>query len=1105
MPAFYNPLRPTCMHPRAALAGMLVLAMAGMWGADGAGNVPADATTPAASDATAPSAADAAALLAALPQVPELAVVGDAVVWSGDGRRATVVRIDAATGDPQIATAIGPLKIATNLLEQHRTAVLGPLAALVARAQAARLHGIDLRLEDGVLTGPHLSGTDVVVLADGVLHAVAPVGDRAGEVKQLSDAVTALRGFADATGLDAIGQRSLDNVLQRLDRPDGKANFDEIRPSFARREVRHGFLRTWYHGGPAAAAARAVETAVAATARLRPVRGYHGDGISVDDLRDAFGVGGWVMSTPTGVAYLYDEPKAEFFRTPTGIRLLVQLPAGADPTDADPATGARAAVAAKALHGDDVIAAWTSARGFTVDAEAWETALAITGDTLAPHALPPHILISGLDGDVAALAVPGGLLVPPADLPTGGAAGRADRERFLNDAAKMLGEAASLDLIGEYLFAYVYPSPDADHPELLGSKQLNSNLQQTVWQTTGNAVGGIMHGDCADIAELYQNITQRQGMDPVVIGLPEHAACAWADQPAGDHAVRDRPIAAQGAWRVQLLQTGPPLAFQAATLPECLRKTYANFAPGRPFDADAISLLLRFSDEASRSSWQLSWRIFQDPAYFQTMTEVQRDWHLGTYQRGIATMTAMIAAGDDDNANYRELAGLYARTGEYAKCADYQQQATNRTTDPESISMMEMRLVARQLDAGEMAQATAVATDLLDHRLPPRDQQPGLAVASELVGFTYCLLLNEHGPGLPAIGERVVNERLRPTLGAYTDSVADYIEQRFDPRAWDHDPTIKSIRSAVNTYIALAINLMTERRRAGTSPDELGNALGATIERWLQTIAFRDIREDSDIMNRYSDAGMWYGAKIGLAALDARLDAVAMPTAALGVAEHQNRGDGDAQMARDLPWIRASVTYWTRRMAVLFNLDHPSIDPAEIARLAKHLAEAHATMIALGMDSPATADLALINTEIAALISRDDGALRAALTAIGRGNDKFSIDSAATWIGTAARFIPPDDFAKVLAAWRDTIDHQSGYFHIAWRAASCLAPEQALMTARAAVARYPQEKDFAEELGYMEKVLAGPGPQKPAPMAEPPATPGAAASPTASGSSPANP
>jgi hypothetical protein len=1062
--------------------GILVLAMAGMWGADGAGNVPADATTPAASDATAPSASAAAsALLFALPQVPELAVVGDAVVWSGDGQRATVLRIDAATGDPLIATPIGPLRVATNLLEQHHTSVLGPLAALVARAQAAGLHGIDLRLEDGVLTGPHLTGADVVVLAAGVLHAVAPAGDRAGEVKQLSDAVTALRGFAEATGLDAIGQRSLDNVLQRLDRPDGKATFDEIRPSFARREVRHGFLRTWYHEGPAAAAARAVETAVAATARMRPVRGYHGDGISVDDMRDAFGVGGWVMSTPTGVTYLYNEPKAEFFGTPTGIRVLVQLPAGADPTDA--ASGARAAVAAKAIHGDEVIAAWTPAHGFTADAEAWETALAITGDTLAPHALPPHILISGLDGDVAALAVPGGLLVPPAGSPPGGANDRADRERFLNDAAKMLGEAASLDLIGEYLFAYVYPSPDADHPELLGSKQLNSNLQQTVWQTTGNAVGGIMHGDCADIAELYQNITQRQGMDPVVIGLPEHAACAWADQPAGD-----RPIAAQGAWRVQLLQTGPPLAFQAATLPECLKQTYANFAPGRPFDADAISLLLRFSDEASRSSWQLSWRIFQDPAYFQTMTEVQRDWHLGTYQRGIATMTAMIAAGDDDNANYRELAGLYARTGEYAKCADYQQQATARTTDPAGITMMEMRLVARQLDAGETARAAAVATDLLDHRLPPPDQQPGLAVASELVGFTYCLLLNEHGPGLPVIGRRVVNERLRPTLGACTDSVADYIEQRFDPRAWDHDPATKSIRSAVNTYINLAINLMTARRRAGTPPDELGDALGATIERWLQTIAFRDIREDSDIMTRYSDAGMWYGAKLGLPALDARLDAVAMPTAALSVAEHQDRGDGEAQLARDLPWIRASVTYWSRRMAALFTLDRPALDPDEVARLAKHLAEAHATMIALGMDSPATADLALINAEIAALISRDDAALRAALTAIGRSNDKFSIDSAATWIGTAARFIPPDDFAKVLAAWRDTIDHQSGYFHIAWRAASCLAPEQALMTARAAVARYPEEKDFAEELGYMEKVLAAQS-----------STSAAAASPTATG------
>ena len=1009
--------------------------------------------TGAGTTATADDAGTAAQLLQKLPQVPELAIDGAKVVWKANGASATVVGYDDDSQDPLLDTVLGPMKVAHELVEGHRTAVLAVLSTLGDKAKAAGLAAKDLTIGDGALTGPRLSGTGVLVVPGGVLKLQPkPDHDRKAEIAALSAAVKALLAQDAATKLDDIARHSLDDVVLKLEHPDGNEPVDEIAPSFARRQVRHGWLRRWYRAAPAAAAEMAVENGVATVAKMAPVLAYAGDGMRLEQMQDAFGSGGWVFTTPQKVLYIKDEARPEMLGEDTGLKVIVELPPGADP-----ANGAAQAVAARSLHDDQVVATWSASRGFQADASAWTDAVQPRGRDLLPDAIPPHIVLSGLNGDVAALAVPNGLLRPAKDTPLGKDS-QAESDRFLTDAAHLLTGPAQLDLVGEYLFSYVYPSPDSSHPELMGNKQLKSNVQQTVWQTCGNAAGGTMHGDCADIAELYQTITLRQGIDPVVIGLPEHAACAWA-------------IKKNDGWDVDILQTGPPLTFHDTELPTTLEKAFKSFDPGMPFDANQLPLLLRFSGEVSRSEWALSWRIFKDRDYFKVMTDVQRDWHYETYQRGIATMKGLIAAGDDDNANYRELSGLYNFTGQYDLCAEYHEKAMARTDDPVSKLYMTVELVQHLLDAKKPDEAKAAADDVLDKQMPALADKIGASGLQVGLNLVAVCLASGGGPGLSHTADRAMNQLHKP-LSDLTERLATWVEKRFDQNNWDNSPELRSIKGLIAGYCGTITAMIAQRVKAHKDPDDLSKALTASEERWLSTIAFRDVETDASVLEKYAAAAQWYQALLGEDAFDKLLEAATPPTAAIPLAEHANRVSGDAQMQKDLPWIRISVPYWYGRLAELFGKDNATIDAAKVAHICARLAEARTESAAIGLADPIFEGQALLGVEIGALIAKDDKALRAALTLVASRNDKAFRDDAAQWLGDAARFIPPADYAKVLKAWQDTNDYKPKYFWIAWRAALNQAPEQALMAAKLAAERFKDDPAFAEEYGFMKQVLA---------------------------------
>jgi tetratricopeptide (TPR) repeat protein len=542
---------------------------------------------------------------------------------------------------------------------------------------------------------------------------------------------------------------------------------------------------------------------------------------------------------------------------------------------------------------------------------------------------------AALNGDIVGLAVDKGLLQPVQDTT------RASAERFVADAAAhAAGQLPTSTSSASTSSPTSTPARRRSIPELMGNRQLKGDVQQTVWQTCGNALGGIMHGDCADIAELYQVITDKQHRNSIIIGLPEHAACAWAE--------KQRP----GLACVTVLQTGPPLAFTEKELPVCLEKAYKSFDPSMTFDANELPLLLRFSGEVSRSEWSLSWRIFSEPDYAHVMFDVQRDWHFQTYQRGIATMTKLIAAGDDDNANYRELSGLYTFTGQYNLAAEFHRKAIARTTEAVSRLYMTVQLVGHLLNAGQKKEAEAAATDVIDHLLPALKDELGPSYLQVGLQLALVCLNEEGGPALQNIATRALKEIVNKQMSEFIEQVSTWLaSSEYKQDVWENSNELRSMRGMIAEYCGIVIELVSRVGADQLPGDADMNLMSGNVQKWLDGIAFHDVEDNSSVLGRYAAAGHWYAAVMGEETFDHLLDGVA--PAKNATVKHEKRANGVVQMTKDLPWIRASVPYWYDRMAKLFrrNNDHARSPGHRPSRPAPESRRVTATA-ALGLSNP---------------------------------------------------------------------------------------------------------------------------------------------------------
>ncbi|MBA3709731.1 MAG: hypothetical protein H0W83_13035 [Planctomycetes bacterium] len=911
----------------------------------------------------------------------------------------------------------------------------------------------DLVLSEGMMTGLHLRSPTLIVLDEGVLRKSAlPISDRAAERRRIADAARVLIKALPATDLDDLGRRTVEDVLKRMSEAKNPSELDEVTPGFARRVARNRWVQGIFGRQQGPAVTELVD-AIAAAESFQPTSAFEGvvdpAALKLSEVHDAFGNGGWVLSTPTRTSFTRAHTQPMYYAELPEMSVVVDMPAGCDPC-APP----KSITGARMYHAGQLLASWKPEQGLTADHDEWRKVVPARGKGIGRNAvsqfMPPHVVVTALNGDIDRLISEGGELIPPHD------GSSAEAERFLIQSAKALPDAAHLDLVGEYLFTYVYDSPDSRHPFLIGNKRDKGDIHQTSAQTISAVTGGMMRGDCDDLAELYQAIAERQGRTTQVISLPAHAACCWADK-------KD-----DGAWHVFILQTGPAVEFSDPSLPVALEKAYKSFDDSETFDPNGLSLSLRFSDENTRSHWRLSWRIFEKPEYARVMIDVQKDWHFQTYQRGIAKMLKLIADGDTDNANYRELSGLYTYTGQYDLAARYHRMAVENTKEPLSRLYENVELVGQLFEGKHDDEARALAIDLIEKQIPDNMEQLGASAVQ--VGAELCSALKDHANDLAV---RTIQTCMLGYMDKRIDRIGTWLNSsEFKEDAWENSSDFQKWRRLTQLFAATGIEALKEAGQDALPLDETLQGVATSVQQWLNNIAFRDLDEPDEAMMRYASAAEYYSAILGQDRFTALLEKAEVPIT--GDHDHKDRIGGLAQLNLDLPWILISVPYWHGRLTDLFERQRETLKPEEVVRIGRHIEEAYATCTKLGIEHPIIDHQYHLSRLIVAMIAQDAAVVRERLHVVADKNDKRLRDDTAQWLGDAARFVPLEWYRQILGLWKEELNYKPKYFWIAWRAALNHAPRHALMVGEMAASEFKDDPAFTEEYDFMKSVLEQP-------------------------------
>jgi tetratricopeptide (TPR) repeat protein len=604
-----------------------------------------------------------------------------------------------------------------------------------------------------------------------------------------------------------------------------------------------------------------------------------------------------------------------------------------------------------------------------------------------------------------------------------------------------------MDLIGQYLFRYTFESPDNRHPLLIGSNSLKSDIHQTAEQSLATSTGGICRGDCDDLSELYQRIALKQGRIPHVILLPGHAALAYAEE-------------SDDGWAVEVLRTGTALRFEADTLPEALGKTYRSFDPTGTFDPNAVGLLLRFSGENRRSAWRLSHRIFSDADYAQTMIDVQRDWHYQTYAQAIEKMEVMIAAGDEDNANFRELAGLYAFTGQYDKAAAYLAKAIERTPEASSRFQVELERLG-YLRSSDLEAAKELAYRLIDKDFEEAKGQLGIQMAFTLPRLL--IGLEDMDRARSRFKELAWSRLARATMQVMQIANANPSHEQ-----WNHSQ-VRQMRRIAGTMAGMSLALLKDEDLTKLEKDSDLEQYHALVTSWLRLVAFKDADDGDAIMARYATMARYYERRDGEDTFRTALAKAKAPNKPLD-SHHQRGGLDKKQQKRDLKWISISLPYWSSRLSDTLGDD--GIDEKQLTTVMERARQAYTVSKDLGMSGPRAEHIWHQMQLFAAVHGQDEAALRERMRHVLAQDDKALRDSLAGFLGSNAKHLSAEWWDTILTCWAEEIDCKPKYFWIAWQAAIAKAPEAALATARLAVERFPDEAAFAQELSYMEGLLA---------------------------------
>jgi len=650
---------------------------------------------------------------------------------------------------------------------------------------------------------------------------------------------------------------------------------------------------------------------------------------------------------------------------------------------------------------------------------------------------PPHVLLVNVMNDVKGLVTPAGKV----DLKSFGNIAdpvqrKAAEDKYLDELAKVLNTTGHLHLYFLYFHQYVLDSPEVKNLNVIGNHLYSGDIHQNVYQSLDRFMAGRHLGDCDDLAEVYHEITRRQGKQSFVMSLPAHAACGWLEK-LGEH-----------RFRFQFIDTGFPRIEEGDDVEkviEALSRTYDRDKTMH-FDPKQVGFLFRFAEEPTRTPYVLSSRMFYDPPYAETMIRVQSYWHFHVYALGIKTMEDLIGKGDRVNENCVELAGLYERVKETERSAFWTNEALKQLNADDLLSRYseKHRIGRMYLEDHDRVKAYEGIKDTVEELKTLYKDPQTMRYAFNRLEFAN--LLTEMGRPFEAWA--LIHK---------------------DAQLFFERNLIRLEHAGCVTGIYVEIKNQIEQDKKQLSEEEK-TALGE-VEKFLEAFYTQKLfTEDDDYDNflrKYGFMARYYGAKYGhQRLLDELFKDGPYPD---GERNHRAHTGGEEE---DWKWIRMSP------MSYIFAVGD-AIDPKnppekwrkeEAVKLIEALGRAAEKARTMGGLSNLDFAISGMNVVYAFLTKKFDKFEEVLKEVKDKDFAAFTLEIAETF-GQSARFVTPDEWAAQFKLFSKYVDKRASYFAAVYEAFREGGLEHARRGAQMTVERWPQEETYKQEQKYLEDLI----------------------------------
>ena len=709
-----------------------------------------------------------------------------------------------------------------------------------------------------------------------------------------------------------------------------------------------------------------------------------------------------------------------------------------------------------------VVSSYATAKGtYRVDADRWATSARCEYNPNRPayHGRPewhwpPHVLLLDADSRMLGVVTDAGRLDMPGLFTKieDKAERRKAHESFLDRCAKTLRSPGELYLLYKYFVQYALDSPLVDtHPDLLGSSQHSGDIHQDYHQFLNRQVGGLFVGDCDDVAELYQNIVKRQGRLAFVLDVPGHATCGWVEKDQ-DVSLFKRGAFSKEAERLvapytfDFLDTGMPRRFTNAELDKLIESGVKSYDENNQvvFNPNDVVFLFRFAGEQTRTPYVLGTQMFVDPAYAETLRTVQGHWHFHFYSLGVETMVKLLET-DKASRNCFELAGLYRAVCEADKAIKWHRTGMSRLpADNLSSRVGTFRRMAsiykmdlRPEEAKKVVDEAGAVIESFEKKSGRREteqrfQVAGVAAAVGRPWTAYKLV----GEDLQRLGG---GRRLGRSEGQVLASIYRFMKEEMDSGS----------------------------RKLTDDEKHAYNEVGRMLKEFIDSKLWESTDGFTSSMMKYATLASYYAGKYGAGRLREELLKDG-PYPARGRRHFLRAGASEEE---DWAWIRVSMLVYHVEIAQLLDEDEPDrVDPGLAAKLVDSMERASRETRKHGSLS-SMEHLLVVQRLTRAGIRGKVEEFEPLLKEVGKRNWGRLYQQSSEAVGGIARFMKAGDFEKLLELFGKYVDPRPHHFNIVYSAYRTRAYERARAASKAALRKFPGDKDMKREAEYLEQLI----------------------------------